>query len=70
MFCSALSITLTIVVLLAPTVPCVLLEKFEDLERTDFDFIVVGGGAAGNAVANRLTENPDYHVLVLEAGGT
>ena len=25
---------------------------------------------AGNAVANRVTENPDYNVLVLEAGGT
>ncbi|KAL0572694.1 hypothetical protein V5O48_009268 [Marasmius crinis-equi] len=46
----------------------VLLEKFEDLTRTDFDFVVVGGGTAGNTIANRLTENPDHHVLVLEAG--
>ncbi|KAL0564556.1 hypothetical protein V5O48_017489 [Marasmius crinis-equi] len=49
---------------------CVLLEKFEDLERTKFDFVVIGGGTAGNTVANRLTENPHDHVLVLEAGGS
>jgi choline dehydrogenase len=36
--------------------------------RKDFDFIVVGAGAAGCLLANRLSKDPAVHVALIEAG--
>jgi choline dehydrogenase len=38
------------------------------MNRDACDYVVIGAGAAGCAVAGRLSENPDHRVVLLEAG--
>jgi choline dehydrogenase-like flavoprotein len=41
-----------------------------ETSMAEFDFVIVGAGSAGAAVADRLSESGKYSVCVLEAGGS
>ncbi|GAA3708206.1 GMC family oxidoreductase N-terminal domain-containing protein [Zhihengliuella alba] len=39
-----------------------------DIKQNEFDYVVIGGGSAGAAVAARLSEDPSVEVALVEAG--
>jgi len=47
-----------------------LFTDISQLPKRNYDFVIIGAGAAGNVVASRLTDNPSFSVLVIEAGVT
>lgn len=47
---------------------CLVVDNLPTAQSLSFDYVIAGGGTTGLALANRLSENPNVTVAVIEAG--
>ncbi|CAG8949786.1 hypothetical protein HYFRA_00004109 [Hymenoscyphus fraxineus] len=64
----AVAIISAVVVSSAPTTFQGTVQRREESLLSSYDYVIIGGGASGLTVANRLTEDSATTVLVIEAG--